>query len=147
MQFWKEFLEKLDLDDKGQPSSKPAKSTNQYFWMPSPSAWIAAYLAQSALRIGVYLTFSKGPLGDRMYRTLEEDKDAIEKAIGVSISWESDGAKHWIISREQFTGGVLIEQHRQHVQSWFADRVNRYVNVFRPRIERLVRESERGVAG
>jgi len=141
-QFWSEFLEKLELDDKGQPISKPGKSTNQFFKMPSPAAWISAYLAQSGPRIGVYLTFAKGSDGDRLYKMLEEDKDAVTTALGVPADWESDGAKHWIISRRQFSNGVLIEDHRQEVQSWLADRVNRYVNVFRPRIERMVRESE-----
>src|SRR5262249_9119287 len=77
IQFWKEFLQQLRFDDKSQPISKPAKSTNQSFFMPSGSVWVSAYLAQSDQRIGVYLTFSKGPIGDRLYKALEEDKDAI----------------------------------------------------------------------
>jgi hypothetical protein len=81
-----------------------------------------------------------------LYQGLEADKQAIRKSLGVPVDWESDGAKHWIISRQDFTGN-LIDDHRESVQSWLADRVNRYVNVFGPRIQRLVRQSERGAAG
>jgi hypothetical protein len=141
VQFWTEFLQKLNLDDKSQPISKPSRSTNQYFTMPSPAAWVSAYLQQSGGKIGVYLTFMKGPIGDRLYKILEADKDSVDEALGVPVAWESDGAKHWIIDRAFFTG-VLIEDHRVQIHAWFADRVNRFVNVFRPRIERAVRESE-----
>jgi hypothetical protein len=141
IQFWTEFLQKINLDDKSQPISKPSRSTNQYFTMPSPAAWVSAYLAQSSGKIGVYLTFAKGPIGDRLYKILEGDKESVNDALGVPVSWESDGAKHWIIDREFFTG-VLIEEHRSQIHSWFIDRVNRFINVFRPRIERAVRESE-----
>jgi hypothetical protein len=147
-QFWSEFFQKLVLDDKSQPISKPSRSTNQYFTMPPDPAWyawVSAYLAQSGPGIGVYLTFKKGAIGNRLYQSLQADKQAIEESLGVAVEWESDGAKHWIISRQHFTG-VLIDDHREAVQSWLTDRVNRYVNVFRPRIERLIKESERGAS-
>jgi len=62
LQFWTELLQKLELDDKSQQNSKPSKSTNINFSMPSPAAWVSAYVAQSIPRIGVYLTFSKDQL-------------------------------------------------------------------------------------
>jgi hypothetical protein len=143
-EFWTQFLQKLALDDRTQPISKPTQSTNQYFPMPG-SAWVSAYIAQSVSRVGVYLTFPRGAIGDRLYEELEIDREAIGKALGVPASWESDGQKHWIISQEHVTG--MLDEHGQQVQSWLADCVNRYVNVFRPRLEKLVRESEReGVA-
>jgi hypothetical protein len=64
--------------------------------------------------------------------------ETIDKALGVPIVWESDGAKHWIIARSPFPG-KLIEEHRQEALAWFSDRVNRFVTVFRPRIEALVK--------
>lgn len=141
-QFWTEFLAKLELDDKSQPISKPGKSTNQFFYMPSGSnAWVSAYLAQSGPRVGVYLTFSKGPIGDRLYEALLEDRDDIDVALGGQIGWESDGEKHWIIERKPFTG-VLLEEHRGEVIDWLAERVNKFITVFRPRIEKLLKESK-----
>ena len=109
--------------------------------MPSGSnAWISAYLAQTRSRVGVYLTFSKGPIGDRIFERLKEDSNSINQALGVpGVVWESDGKKHWISSRQSFSG-ILIEEHREEVRAWLSDRVNRFVTVFRPRIERLLRE-------
>ena len=79
-----------------------------------------------------YLTFTRDAVGDRVYEGLKNDREAVEKALGVPASWDSDGRKHYISSQERFTG--ILDEHRKQVQSWLADRVNRYVNVFRPRI-------------
>ena len=139
--FWTEFLEKLALDDRSQPIPKPAQSTNQNFSMPG-AAWVGAYLAQSVSQVGVYLAFPKGPVGDRLHEGLRSDKEAIEKALGIPVSWESDGQKHYITSDEHFTG--ILDEHRKQVQSWLSDRIDRYVDVFRPRLEKLIREGDRG---
>ena len=62
--------------------------------MPKGStAWVSAYVAPSVKRAGVYLTFTKGPIGDRMYAALRDDKDEIERALGVPVEWESDGSE------------------------------------------------------
>lgn len=139
-EFWMGFLRKLQLDDKSQEIGPPARAQNQYFKMPSESqAWVSAYLAASKNRAGVYLTFNKGPIGDRIFKSLEGDKAAIERAIGVPVEWVTDGEKHMVISAKAFSG-ALIEDHGEAVQRVLADWTNRYVNVFRPRLERLVRE-------
>lgn len=137
--FWEEFLRKLVLETKDQPISAPAVNTNQYFVMPKGSnAWISAYLMQSGHRAGVYLTFSKGPIGDRMYAALSQDKDAIQRELGIPVEWESDGKKHWISAPEVGYKGQLIEGHGAEVQAMMADRVNRFIKVFRPRLQKLV---------
>ena len=139
--FWSGFQAKLHLDDQSQPIPRAAKSQNQYFPMPKGStAWVSAYVAPSVKRAGVYLTFTKGPIGDRLYAALKDDKVEIERALGIPVEWESDGAKHWIVSAKNY-GGRLIEDHAEEIQARMADHVNRYVNVFRPRLEKLVRES------
>lgn len=102
-------------------------------------AWVSAYLALSNGRAGVYLTFSKGPIGDRLYAALRDDKEEIERALGVPVEWESDGAKHWIVSGKGYPG-QLIEDHAEELQSTMADQVNRYTSVFRPRLQKLIRE-------
>jgi hypothetical protein len=139
--FWQGFLGNLRLDDQGQPVRGPAKSQNQYFPMPKGSdAWVSAYLAPSVKRAGVYLTFSKGPIGDRLYAALRDDKAEIERALGIPVEWESDGVKHWIVTANNFAGD-LIRDRSAELEPLLADHVNRYVNVFRPRLEKLVRES------
>jgi hypothetical protein len=139
--FWEGFLKKLKLDNQSQPVRPPAKGANQYFHMPKGSdAWVSAYLLGSANRAGVYLTFYKGPIADRLYEALETDKDEIERSLGVPIRWDSDGSKHWISSWETYKGS-LLDEHAEELQEMMADRVNRFVNVFRPRLVKLINES------
>ena len=136
--FWDGFLKKLSLDDQSQPIQPPAKGTNQYFDMPKGSnAWVSAYLLGSANRAGVYLTFYKGPIGDRFYEALLNEKDEIERSIGIPIRWDSDGSKHWITSWETYKGS-LLDDHAEELQDMMLDRVNRFVNVFRPRLAKLL---------
>lgn len=140
--FWDEFLKQLKLDNKEQPSSAPAVNTNQYFMMPKGSnAWVSAYLMQSGHEAGVYLTFSKGPIGDRMYAALLDDRTAIDKELGIPVEWNSSNGKHMISSSESGFPGQLVEDHGPKVRAMMADRVNRFVNVFRPRLEKLVTEN------
>jgi hypothetical protein len=101
---------------------------------------VSAYLAPSVKRAGVYLTFSKGPIGDRLYAALRDDRAEIERALGIPVEWESDGVKHWIVTANNFAGD-LIRDRSAELEPLLADHVNRYVNVFRPRLEKLVRES------
>lgn len=136
--FWEGFMSRLQLDDKSQEMSRSSRRRNKFFPMPKGSeSWVSAYLAPSVNRAGVYLTFSKGPIGDRMYAALHDEKDEIERALGVPVEWESDGVKHWIVTARNYSGR-LIEDHAEELQGRLADEVNRYVNVFRPRLQRLV---------
>ena len=138
--FWKPFIQKLTLDDKSQPIGAPAKTTNQYFMMPNGSnGWVSAYVAPAASQAGVYLTFSKGPIGDRMYAALKDDKENIERALGIPVEWESDGKKHVIATANDYTGR-LLEDHAEQIRAKMADHVNRYVNVFRPRLQKLLEQ-------
>lgn len=139
-QFWVQFIQELKLDRGDQPVGAPAKGANQFFNLPQQSdAWISAYLAQASSTAGVYVTFRKGPVGDRLYDALEEDRAAVEQELGVPVEWKSDGKKHWIMTTRRFQG-PLLERSAAEVQRALADWTNRYVNVFRPRIEKLTHE-------
>jgi Domain of unknown function (DUF4268) len=142
--FWDEFLGEFKprLQDQSQSMPNGSRSQNLYFYMPKPShAWVSAYVAQSAHRIGVYLTFERGPIGDRLYAALESDKVSIERELGVDIAWMSEGGKHDISCRKEYSGTILKE-HRASAQEWFADRLNRFITTFRPRIEQLIRDQQ-----
>lgn len=139
--FWNAYINRLTLDDKSQPI-KPAYSyTNQYFNMPKGSnVSVSAYVAQSTNKVGVYLTFGTGAIGDRVYAALYADKDAINDALGVPVSWQSDGKKHLIVTRQSFSGD-LIDPPRDEIIDWLTDRTNRFITVFRQRIQRIVDDS------
>lgn len=139
--FWKEFLGDLSLDDQSQPISDPARTTNQYFRLPAAStASICAYVAQSSGEAGVYLTFAKGAVGDRLYEALLADRDAIDAALAVPVDWHVAQGKGWVVAKRSYSGTIL-KDHRHDVQAFMRDRVNRFVNVFRGRIERLERSA------
>lgn len=140
-EFWTAFLGKLRLDDKGQAVSPPARAQNQYFTLNRDrTAWVSAYLAPASRVAGVYLTFAKGPIGDRLYAALTSDKAQIEQEIGIPVEWNSDGHKHWVTIRLPYTGTFGDEQ-TEGVQRTLADWTNRFVSAFRPRIERSEQQS------
>jgi hypothetical protein len=137
--FWREFLDQLSLDDQSQPISAPARNQNQYFRLPPTStASICAYVAQSSGEAGVYLTFAKGAVGDRLYSALLEERSSIDGALGMPVDWHVAQGKGWVVAKEAYSG-VILKDHRREAQEFMRDRVNRFVNVFRGRIERLAR--------
>jgi hypothetical protein len=108
--------------------------------MPSGTdAWVSAYVARSTDHAGVYLTFRGGAIGDRLYAALERDRTTIEHDLGVPVEWRSDGAKHWVVTERKFPGPIL-EASAAEAPRTLVDWTNRYVNTFRPRLEKLARE-------
>lgn len=109
--------------------------------MPAGSnGWVSAYLAQSKGRAGVYLTFGKGAVGDRLFAAIEKDKDEINSALNLPVEWSEIGdGRRRVIAKKNFPGS-LLEQSREGTQIWLADAVQRFVSVFRPRIEALLRD-------
>jgi hypothetical protein len=139
--YWAGFLDRLRLEE-GQPISAPATSTNQYFVMPEGSGgWISAYLSQSKGQAGVYVTFPRGGAGDRLIALLEGKKEEIDAALGVRVEWVStpDGRRRGVV-KKNFPGDLLVDS-RQATQEWLADMTQRFVSVFRPRIEAMLKDS------
>jgi len=138
--FWTGFLAKLRLDDTSQPVNRPARGSNQFFSMPKGSdSWVSAYLAGAGGHAGVYVSLGQGAIPERIYTALQEERAAVEKDLGIPARWETEQGRHRIVSTMPFDGSVSGE-HAEHVQLRLSDWTNRYVNAFRPRIERLLRE-------
>ena len=137
--FWKEFLAMVRVE-AAQLISKPGKSTNQNFWMPKGSdGWVSPILVQSKGQAAVYLGFYRGEKGDRIFKALCESKDEINKALGVDVEWRSKNGQNWVIIFKDFPG-VLLTDSRKAVQKWLADHTERFISVFRPRIDQILRE-------
>jgi len=135
--FWTRFLDRLELDDRSQPVKAPSKGTNQVFHMPEGSeCWVSAYLARAKDRAGVFVTYRKNAVGRRMYAALEEQRKEIEAELGAPLEWDEWG----IIKRRSFLG-EMTDPGRDDVVDWLAEETRRFIGVFRPRIEKLVRES------
>lgn len=143
--FWRAYLARLKLDDGKQVIPRnPARSTNMYFPMPpsGTAAWVSAYLAQSAGHAGVYLAFSKSfEKGEGIYRRLEAERESIEKEFGSELNWEKfDGNKAYISSPHISLQDLADPEGRQRVLKELSDMTNRFVNVFRHRLETYSRE-------
>lgn len=143
--FWAEYLSKLHLDDLSQPvPASPAKSTNIFFSMPprGGSAWISAYIAQGSGKGGVYLSFSKvfEKVGE-YYEGLLSQREEIEKILGMQLSWERNGDKVYISAANISFSDLNEPNDRQRVLEYLADMTNRFINVFRHRLDALGHES------
>lgn len=143
-QFWSEYLAVLCLDDQQQaPPAKPAKTTNIFLYLPpGPSyAWISAYVAQSQGSAGVFLTFGRAlSEGPEWFDRLYEQREEIEKVLP-GLIWEkqADG-KVYVQCPPVKVGSLVNQETRQRVITYLAQQTNAMVNVFRHRLDSLVRQ-------
>lgn len=135
--FWTEFTEALSLDDTSQ-QYKPAKAENFYLSMPpsGSQAWISAYFAASKSQVGVYLKFAKGSFGDIAFEKLLSERDIIDAELDLSANWESKDGNYKVITQKHFAN-PMAESSKEEIAEFFADALNRYVNAFKPRLERI----------
>ncbi len=133
--FWSEFVQQLKLDDPSQPMGKTPKAENFYLTMPLPSgnSWVSAYFARSKSLVGVYLTFTRGSMGDLAYNELLKQQEAITGELGSDVLWESVGGKHTVFIRKNITD-PWADEYKEEISEFFSDYLNRFVNAFRPRL-------------
>ena len=138
--FWTEWLEKYPLYDQSQPVNAPTTGKIQTFHMPKESKLrVVASVAEGIDKAGVYISFLREPVHDRIYTALLADRAAIDEAIGHLLEWESTDEWQEVRIWRDF-GDQMLTEHREEVQAWLGDVVNRFVNAFRPRIESLLRD-------
>ena len=131
--FWIELITELKFDDPGQPLPNAANGQNLYVYPgKTRKAWISAYFMKSQKRIGVYFRCQNDPEGHRIFNMLSEDKDRIKEELG------SDAIGNW---EENFGPGVRLScddvfdiKNRPIIKSFFAEWLNTFVNVIRPRM-------------
>lgn len=139
--FWSEFLSELQLDDTSQQPANPTKSENIYFKVPPSwnAAWISAYFSKTKNTVGVYLRTSKKQVGDTYFNALLAERDEIEKDLGFSPAWQDRGGAYSISVAKEFPD-VHDPQNRAAIKEFFAEHINQFVNVFRPRMARLAED-------
>lgn len=142
MSFWPELLNELQLDDPSQPLPRSTgKRGNIYFMMPVPNAqsWLTVYFLQSKGHVGIFLTFYRGEVGNTLYDLLLQDKNEIEDQLGKKVNWNSDGTKH-MISAFQHYDDLKDPMNREPIKAFLKEHINLFVNVFRPRLEKMSNE-------
>jgi hypothetical protein len=139
-EFWSEFLSDLKLDDAAQPLPKSTTLGNIFLRMPAKSnSWITVYFYRKTKEVGVFLTFSRGALADMIYDKLLNDKETIENELREKLSWKSSDGKH-TVGTLSYYDDLRSTANREPIKKWLADHANRFVNVFRPRIEKIISE-------
>jgi len=141
LEFWPEWLSELTLDDPSQPLPKTQSTTTGNVFFPMPpsggQSWITVYFYKQNSEIGVFLTFIRGEFANLAYADLLSQRDAIDAELGIQIDWQSDGEKHKLLLNKHFPDLRAVE-NRAAIKAFFSDTLNRFVNVFRPRLQRLV---------
>ena len=91
---------------------------------------------KSAKRVGVYFRCSTTQLGREISVSLQADREAILADIGSEVIWnmeeESGGASVRLPCDD-----VFLRENRDTIKALFAQWINRFVNVFRPRLKRI----------
>lgn len=142
LDFWTEFKAGLQLDDPNQPIPKASKNSNLDFSMPpsGSQAWITSSFRTKRKRIAVYIRFSKGNLAERFSERLLSDIDAIKEELGPEAEVGKDANGNLtVVTRLQFDD-LQDPANRGRIKQFFAEMVNRYVNTFKPRLERILEE-------
>lgn len=138
--FWQDYLKKLDLDDVAQPLPNASTQANIWLMMPQTKnhVWINVFRAMSKDMIGVFLRFQKDSnIAKTVYDSLEEQRDALEAELGMEdIIWEHQRGGARIVVKQKLDG----KMNRDEQIKWLADTTNRFVNVFRHRIEKIGEE-------
>ena len=85
-----------------------------------------------------------GTLGDAILTTaqaLREDpqeiKEKIEEDLGIPIEWDEPEPGKYVISSYRHYDDLRDKKYREEMIQFQIDRLNRFVNVFRPRLEAI----------
>jgi hypothetical protein len=139
-EFWTELIGSLNLDYKTQRLPNVTITNYIYIQMPpSNGSWLKACLMQKNKVVEVSLTFSKGQTGDIIYKHLLEQREQIDAEIAMPITWQSADGKHEVRVSTHFPD-LKAPEYREAIKTWLSDQINRFVNAFRPRIERIVED-------
>lgn len=143
-QFWPEFIDQLQLDDKSQPMpsvlGKVTKFSSTFFHMPPNGhvSWLTVYFDKKASEVGVFLCFRRGnDIMENAYKQLKLDREEITQDLGLDVEWDSIDGKNTVTIKRNFDE-LFAESNREEIKRFFSDSVNRFVNTFRPRLQKIL---------
>lgn len=134
--FWKEFVSELSLDDPEQQMPRPGHQGYVSLSLPVPggTAWITVFRNVAAWRVGLFLSYTRGSIGERVVRRVVEDWGAIRLELDGSVRCYEDKLGRTLIQDEIETGSWLDPAERAAAMTWLRTRTNDFVNVLRPRV-------------
>ena len=137
--FWTKLRNTLKFDDVRQPL--PSLTRGYNIFLPVPPAGggvrIAAYLGASKNEMGVYMNCKKPAIGVPVWDALRRDEDAIREELGFDVRIPPDRSLVIIIDK---LGDMSDPANEERVLTFFREKLNRFVSVFRPRLEKIAAE-------
>lgn len=140
--FWTEVLNGLTLDDTTQDFPKPKPHETIYFWLPVTRGgstikdnWITLYLSRSINQAGVFFTGTRTGFGGEIARAMLPEIDDILEELGPAARQTEPKPGKINIGESHALGSLADPINRAELVSWMRERINRYVTVFRPRVE------------
>jgi hypothetical protein len=135
-----EFVSRIRLDDPAQPIGRVGYG-RVFLDLPVPWAWMTAYSSRRNNMSGNTLVL-KGDAGRELFEALEMERPDIEAELTAAghesnVAWRQRGDLCWIEVVRTFPGEWALEQEPLQLE-WLLSATNAFVNVFRPRVLRLL---------
>jgi len=138
--FWTDFVSGLVLDDPEQP--KPKVSRQGFVWVSMPvasgSTWITVFRNVRDGKVGLFLSYTRGSIGERVVRRVVEDWPDIREELGESVTLFEDNLGRPLIHEELVVGSLAEPTNRDRAIAWLRRRLNDFVNVLWPRVRAIV---------
>lgn len=141
LSFWRDFLGMLEFDAKDQPMPDARADANLWFSLPVGNGWniwLTAFARLSDQRVGVYLSCQRATVGEEIQNRLLEERATLELNLDREAAWRDDGRRSPCSSRH--FEALDDPAQRQEALEWLCVRVNRYINVFRPRLQAIAED-------
>ena len=145
--FWASFFPYLHLDDPEQAIPRPPRQGYFTLSLPAPngSAWLSVYRNAKLNEVGVFLTSSRGGVGDYAMLAIVEDAEAVLRELGGTAELKNNKeGRPWIADSLRF-GSLEDPDIREQAFKWLAERVNTFVNVMRPRVRSAVADYDASI--
>lgn len=143
LDFWGELLRDLRLDAVDQPLPNPGRLGSISFRLPLPGGynlWVTAYRNQSDGDVGVFVGSRQGTVGVDVQEKLREFRDEIDRDLGFEVDWRlGERTRHFPICYREY-GDLTDPSQRTEVIAWLRERINAFVNAFRPRVQAIGEE-------
>ena len=100
---------------------------------------MSAYFAKSSGVVGVYLRLTKN-FGDKAFQLFQEIREEIDNDLGIEVNWETKRESFHSISHSIPIPDAHDDRYHEQIKEYFLDTINRFINTFRHRLERIVDE-------
>ena len=124
-------------DNRSRKCPKPGPRSYLRFGIGRKDFFIWARLASSRKEIGIWL-YMKGNDAKAHFHLLKEQQADIHNEFGETLEWvELPGKERSRICLNKGDTDPLDENDRSHQYQWFTDNLERFYQVFQPRIQAL----------